>query len=202
MPWCKIGWRPIPFRARYTSSPIAGETGLSYYFSTGRGSGSVPRDLSHTARFTHFAKLLYPYHPLFHAGSADLESLGVRSDMLVTRLPDGTRRGIPAWMFDEGICAAVRNSPYPIMEVAALLEIVKLLELNRLEIRSERDERPSQSQEVCDVKVAADTSNTSTRKPRNRPTDSGREKVRVHRVDSRVDRSGHRSFPNPGRRIQ
>jgi hypothetical protein len=164
---------------------------------------STPRDLSHTARFTGFAKLLYPYHPLFHAGDVSLEIIGERSDMLVTRLPDGARRGIPAWMFDEEVCAAVRNSPHPIVQVDSLLEIIDLLARNGLEIRSVRDEHKSQSKESCDVDVAAaETSHPPVRKPRDRATDPGGEKVRMRRLASRADRSGRQSSKTPGRRSQ
>lgn len=160
------------------------------------------RDLSHTARLRQFARLLYPYHPLFQAGAADLEIMGVRSDMLVTRLPDGTRRGIPAWMFDELTCATVRESPHPIVDAASLLALTKLLELNGWEIRIARDERTSESQEVFDAKVAVDPNSTSIRKPRKPATDPGRKKVRVHRVVSRTDRSRRQLSHNPRRRDQ
>jgi hypothetical protein len=150
--------------------------------------------LSHTARFSRFAKLLYPYHPLFDNGPEPLEVIEVRIDMLVMQLPDGTRRGIPAWMFDEQVCATMSESPYPIVEVASLLEIVKLLEVSGLGIRSARDERKSPSEQSCTEKVATQTSNTSTRKFRNRQKDPRRKKARVHRVDTRVNRSaGHSS---------
>jgi len=158
--------------------------------------------LSHTARFRRFAKLLYPYHPLFRAGPPDLEIIGLRSDMLVTQLPDGTRRGIPAWMFDEVICATVRDSSHPIMDSASLLDLIKLLELNGREIRIARDEHTSESKEVCAVRVAIEPNSTSIRKPRQRETDPGREKIRVHRVVSRTDRSGRGSSHNPRERGQ
>ena len=58
-------------------------------------------------------KLLYRYHPLFRADCDALEIIGVRSDMFVTRLPDGTHRGVPAWMFDAEVCASIRNAPQP-----------------------------------------------------------------------------------------
>ena len=176
--------------------------GSSCSTSTAPGFACWPRDLSHTARFRHFAKLLYPYHPLFRGGPTELEIVGARSDMLVTRLPDGTRRGIPAWMFDEGICATVRDASYPIVDIASLLELMKLLELNGREIRIARDERTSESKEVCDVKVADHPNSTSIRKPRPREADPGREKVRVHRVVSRTDRSGRRLSHHPRRRGQ
>jgi hypothetical protein len=167
----------------------------------GRDCSYVPRDMSHTARFTGVAKLLYPYHPLFHAGDVSLEIIGERSDMLVARLPDGTRRGIPAWMFDEGVCAAVRNSSHPIVHVDSLLEIIDLLELNGLGIRSVHDEHKFQSKESCDVDAATSkTSHTPIRKPRDPATDPGGKKVRVHRLVSRPDRGGRQSSKTSGRR--
>lgn len=158
--------------------------------------------MSHTARFAHFAKLLYPYHPLFQADSLGLEIVARRSDMLVTQLPDGTRRGIPAWMFDEVICATVRESSEPIVDTNSLLELIKLLELNGMEIRIARDERTSESKEACDLKVAVNPNSTSIRKHRGREADPGREKVRVHRAISRLDKSGRRSSHNPRGRGQ
>ncbi len=158
--------------------------------------------MSHTARFGRFAKLLYPYHPLFRPDFSDLEIVEQRSDMLVSQLPNGTRRGIPAWMFDEVICATVHESSEPIVDIDSLLELIKLLELNGREIRIARDERTSESKEACDVKAAVNPTNTSIRKHRGRETDPGPEKVRVHRALSRPDKSGRRSSHNPRRRGQ
>jgi len=122
--------------------------------------------------------------------------------MLVTQLPDGTRRGIPAWMFDEVVCATVRDSSEPIVDTNSLLELIKLLELNGWEIRIARDERTSESKEACDVKVAVNPNSTSIRKHRGREADPGREKVRVHRVISRPDKSGRQPCHNPRGRGQ
>jgi hypothetical protein len=156
--------------------------------------------MSHTARFRDFAKLLYPYHPLFQGGPTELEIVGARSDMLVVQLPDGARRGVPAWMFEEEICAAVRHSPHPMVEVTALIEIVKVLELNGRELRSARDECTSPSQKLGNAEVAAHSSNSSIRKRRKQQAGPGREAVRVCRADSAVDRSGRRSDSQPSRR--
>ena len=117
--------------------------------------------------------------------------------MLVAQLPDSARRGIPAWMFDKEICAAVRDSPHPVVEVTSLLEIVKLLEMNAGVIRSARDECTFQAKKVCDVTVAIHSSNTSVRTRRKQQTSPGREEARMRRADSGVDSSGHRSPPQP-----
>lgn len=139
-------------------------------------------------------------HPLYREGPTELEIIGVRSDMLVAQLPDNTRRGIPGWMFDEAVCAAVHHSPRPMVEVTSLLEILKLLELNGSALRSARDECTSQAKEVCAVEVAIPSTNASVRKRRMQQTSSGREEVRVRRADSGVDRSGRRSPPESDRR--
>jgi len=199
---CKPCWRRRCSTGGSSCSRTGVVTGCGCFGGMERGSGSRQRDLSHTARLRQFAKLRYPYHPLFRAGSSDLEIIGVRSDMLVIRLPDGTRRGVPAWMFDEATCATVRESSYPIVDAGSLLALIKLLELNGWEIGSARDERTSQSTADCDVGVAVDPSSTSTGKPRNRKSNPSRKQARVHRADSRVDRSGRRSSKTPDRRVQ
>ena len=138
---CVPGFRSpcarILSRAIFFCSPTNTGTGSRPFTGTAADFGSAQTDSSHTARFTRSAKLLYPYHPLFDAGLAPLEIIGMRSDMLVTRLPDGTRRGIPAWMFDEEVCAAVRS----IVHAACLLEIVDILAFNGLEVFITRDGR-------------------------------------------------------------
>ena len=156
--------------------------------------------MSHTARLRQFAKLLYPYHPLFRDGPTELEIIGVRSDMLTAQLPDGSRRGIPIWMFDEEICAAIRHSPHPMVEVSSLLEIVKLLEVAGSDVRSACDECTSKSKQVSDSEVAIPPSNASARKRRKQQPDSERKKHRMHRANSGVDQSGRRSSSKPNRR--
>jgi len=69
-----------------------------------------------TARLRHSGILLYPNHPLFQQ-RADLEIVELRSDMVVVRLTDGSRQGIPAWMFDPVVCSTVRSSPKPEIKV-------------------------------------------------------------------------------------
>jgi hypothetical protein len=147
--------------------------------------------LSHTARFRGFAKLLYPFHPLFDADGAALEIVERRSDMLVTRLPDGSRRGIPAWMFDETVCREVRQTDRPRVDATSLLELMDLLERNGMEIRIVWDEYKSQPKENDGGNAAAiKTVNIPTGKRRSRQTDTGGKKVRMHRAAARVDRSG------------
>jgi hypothetical protein len=157
--------------------------------------------LSHTARLRRSATLRYPHHPLFQAGPTELEIIEVRSDMLVVRLPDDRRRGIPAWMFDEQICGAVRNSPHPVVDVASLLEITKILELTGRKIRIARDDCATQSNHTRGSKTAAGTTNPSIRKSESRRTDPERQANRVPRLDPRVNPRGRGTATKPSRRV-
>jgi hypothetical protein len=119
--------------------------------------------------------------------------------MLVARLPDGSRRGIPSWMFDETVCGAIRQIDRPMVDVTSLQELMDLLEKNGLEIRSVGNEDKSQSKENNGGNAAAVTTvNTPVGKRRNPPTDTRGKKVRMHRAAARVDRSG--SQPKASRR--
>ncbi len=163
---------------------------------------SRPRDLSHTARFRGSAKLLYPYHPLFGASMAPLEIIGVRSDMLVARLPDNSRRGIPAWMFDAEVCATIRELPHPVIHSASLLEIAHLLACNGLGARNTSDENKTQSQECCDSSITANSGKPSLGKARSRQPDPRAKEIRVRRADSPNDRSRGPARANPRRRVK
>jgi hypothetical protein len=66
--------------------------------------------------------------------------------MLVARLADGSRRGIPAWIFDPSVCNEVRKLSQPVVETRALLEIAHLLELNGQRKITARDERNSNNE--------------------------------------------------------
>jgi hypothetical protein len=102
-------------------------------------------------------------------------------------------------MFDETVCAAVRQTDRPMVDATSLLELMDLLERNGLEIRSVRDEYKSQSKENDGGNAAAiKTVNTPIGKRRSRQTDTGGKKVRMHRAAARVDRSG--SQPKASRR--
>jgi hypothetical protein len=48
--------------------------------------------------------------------------------MICVRLPDNTTRGVPAWMFDEALCANVRPADKPLIGWQALLNLSCLLE--------------------------------------------------------------------------
>jgi hypothetical protein len=44
-------------------------------------------------------------------------------------MPNNATRGIPAWMFDEIICASIRCADHPIIDCQALLRLAQLLDL-------------------------------------------------------------------------
>lgn len=76
-------------------------------------------------------KILYPYHPLF---GTDYEVFGFalgERDMVYIRLPDQSTRGVPAWMFDPGICAVVRLADKPLIDAHALMSLGQLLDSAR-----------------------------------------------------------------------
>jgi hypothetical protein len=82
----------------------------------------------HTAQIGSFAKILYPYHPLF---GKELEVLGVAGgarDLIYVRLPNRMSRGIPAWMFDEILCSRVQCAERPTVDCRALLSLAHLLD--------------------------------------------------------------------------
>ena len=186
--------------ARSSSSPTGGVRGSRFCAGMARACGFAPRDQSHTARITGFAKLLYPHHPLFRTDGDALEIIAVRSDMLVTRLPDGTHRGVPAWMFEEEVCASVRNSSQPSVDITSLLEIAELLARNKSAIRSAGDECKSQSPQSSDGTFATVAGDASTRTSRARQPDPGRKEGRVHRVASRTARNSQPPS-SEGRRV-
>ncbi len=179
--------------ARSLSSPTVGARGSKSCAGTARGCGSAPRDQSHTARITGFAKLLYPHHPLFRTDGDALEIIAARSDMLVTRLPDGTHRGVPAWMFNEETCASIRNAPQPSVGISSLLEIAELLARNKSAIRSAGDECKSPSPQSAEGTFATVTGDASIRASRIQQPDPGRKEGRVHRVAPRTARSSQPS---------
>ena len=61
---------------------------------------------------------------------------GGERDLVYVRLPNSTTRGLPAWMFDELICAKIRSADQPIIDFDALLKLVDLLDLARSHRRS------------------------------------------------------------------
>lgn len=53
---------------------------------------------------------------------------GGERDLVYVRLPNNTTRGVPAWMFDESICAGIRSAERPTIDCQALLGLAQLLD--------------------------------------------------------------------------
>jgi hypothetical protein len=71
-----------------------------------------------------------------------LGAAGGQRDIVYVQLPNRTTRGVPAWMFDEAICARVRCAERPTVDCRALLSLAHLLDSVRPAPRSAGDERP------------------------------------------------------------
>lgn len=147
-------------------------------------------------------KLYYPFHPLFEQRD-DLEVIEVRSDMLVARLPDGSRRGIPAWMFDPAVCDKVLKVSRPLVEAHTLLEIAHLLELNSQRKLTARDERKSNNKtEVGGQSIGHPNTSSSGRGDPTGEANSKSRKGRMRDVVHATDRGGRRVRQKSNRRAQ
>lgn len=56
--------------------------------------------------------------------------------MVYVRLADRSTRGVPAWMFDPGVCAGVKLEERPRIACRALAELSLLLEEHQATARS------------------------------------------------------------------
>jgi len=100
-------------------------------FSPGR------RGPRHTAHIGKSHRIYYPYHPLC---GHDVEILGYcagkQGNQVLIRLPDDTKCGVPEWMFDEAVCAAMRTAEQPLIASRALLKLAVLLDSQQQVVRS------------------------------------------------------------------
>jgi hypothetical protein len=98
------------------------------YTGTGRAFGVVPRQTLHNAR-KGYLRVLYPYHPYYEQTCEVFGSNGGLRDLVYIRMPNNATRGIPAWMFDETICASIRCADRPTIDCRALLRLAQMLDL-------------------------------------------------------------------------
>ena len=101
-----------------------------------------------------------------------LGGAGGRKDIVYVRLANNTTRGIPAWMFDEAICASVRSADRPIIDCQALLRLTRLLDSACSESRSAGHERTTSSPQnpVAESQPAAAPSTRSRALKAKHPT--------------------------------
>jgi hypothetical protein len=92
------------------------------------GSGSESRRTFHTTPIRGVARILYPHHPLYGQELEVFGALGGLRSIYYVRMPNGTGRGVPAWMFDEAICSRIRSASHPSIDCRALLKLAELLD--------------------------------------------------------------------------
>ena len=119
------------------------------------GCGSAVRQTLHNAR-KGYLRVLYPYHPYYGQTFEVFGANGGLRDLVYIRMPNNTTRGIPAWMFDESICASVRCADRPTTDCQALLRLAQLLDL---QLESRGIERHESS--VLRSKIASKISSSS-----------------------------------------
>jgi hypothetical protein len=105
----------------------------------GAGFGFAQRQTLHNARKGHL-RVLYPYHPYYGQTFEVFGANGGLRDLVYIRMPNNTTRGIPAWMFDELICASVRCADRPTIDCQALLRVAQMLDLHLESLGIERHE--------------------------------------------------------------
>ena len=108
--------------------PMPEGTGSRFYIGTAAAFGAAPRQTLHNAR-SGYLRILYPYHPCFGQTFEVFGSAGGLRDLVYVRMPNNATRGIPAWMFDETICASIRCADHPMIDCQALLKLAQLLDL-------------------------------------------------------------------------
>jgi len=126
--WCAIGsnWSPEAAICFYSATNRV--IGLKYYSGMATDFGFARRETLHNAR-SGYLRILYPYHPYFGQSFEVFGSAGGLRDLVYVRMPNNATRGIPAWMFDETICASIRCADRPIIDCQALLRLAQLLDL-------------------------------------------------------------------------
>jgi hypothetical protein len=95
---------------------------------TGADYGCARRQTLHNAR-KGYLRVLYPYHPYYGQTFEVFGSNGGLRDLVYIRMPNNATRGIPAWMFDETICASIRCADRPTIDCQVLLRLAQLLDL-------------------------------------------------------------------------
>src|ERR1700730_1714642 len=103
-------------------------TGSRFYTGMAAAFGAAPRQTLHNAR-SGYLRILYPYHPYYGQSFEVFGSSGGLRDLVYIRMPNDATRGIPAWMFDETICASIRCADRPTIDCQALLRLAQLLDL-------------------------------------------------------------------------
>lgn len=141
---------------------MRGGIGSKYCIGMGPGYGSAVRQTLHNAR-KGYLRVLYPYHPYYGQTLQVFGAGGGLRDLVYVRMPNNTTRGIPAWMFDESICASVRCADRAIIDCQALLRLAQLLDL-RLENRGIEGHESSVPRSKTACKISSSSVSTGAGK--------------------------------------
>ena len=126
--WCVIGSNWSRRADICFCSVMDRAIGLKFCSGMGADYGFAPRQTLHNAR-KGYLRVLYPYHPYYGQTFEVFGSNGGLRDLVYVRMPNNATRGIPAWMFDETICAGIRCADRPAIDCRALLRLAQLLDL-------------------------------------------------------------------------
>ena len=83
------------------------KVGLKFFIWTGADCDFRPGETLHNAH-KDYLRVLCPYHPYYGQTPEVFGAGGGLGELVYVRMPNNTTRGIPAWMFDESICASIR----------------------------------------------------------------------------------------------
>jgi hypothetical protein len=146
--------------------------------------GFVPRQTFHNAR-KGYLRVLYPYHPYYGQTFEVFGSNGGLRDLVYVRMPNNATRGIPAWMFDESICASVRCADRATIDCQALLRLAQLLDL-QVESRGIEEHESSIPRSKIASKISSSSVDTGAGEVASKRSNTKRRSKQVCRLDSRI----------------
>ena len=170
--WCVIGSNSIRQAGICFYSAMDRAIGLKFCSGMGAGSGFAQRETLHNAR-KGFLRVLYPYHPYYGQTLEVFGAGGGLRDLVYVRMPNNTTRGIPAWMFDESICASVRCADRAIIDFQALLRLAQLLDIQLDNRGIERHESSVPRPKIA-CKISSSSVNTGVGKVSSKRSDAKR----------------------------
>jgi hypothetical protein len=100
-------------------------------------------------------------------------------------MPNNATRGIPAWMFDEAICASIRCADRPTIDCRALLRLAQLLDL-QAESRSIGGHESSIPESKIASKISSSSADTGAGQVAFKRSDAKRRSKQMRDLDHRV----------------
>ena len=146
--------------------------------------GFVQRQTLHNAR-KGYLRVLYPYHPYYGQTFEVFGSHGGLRDLVYIRMPNNATRGIPAWMFDEAICASIRCADRPTIDCRALLRLAQLLDL-QAESRSIGGHESSIPESKIASKISSSSADTGAGQVAFKRSDAKRRSKQMRDLDHRI----------------